>query len=212
VNNVVSPDEPDSRLRFLSQAVAIQWLTIGWMIIEAITSLFSGIAAHSTSLVAFGADSFIELISASIVLWRLLVEVRHGREFSASAERQASRFGGLLLFALAGYVIVSAAWSIWTHGGEQFSLPGLVIITLAVPVMYMLARRKLTLAKLLQSRALRSDAVESIACGWLSLVVLAGLLAQLLIGAWWIDAATSLAILWFLVKEGRESWRGECCC
>jgi divalent metal cation (Fe/Co/Zn/Cd) transporter len=45
----------------------------------------------------------------------------------------------------------------------------------------------------------------------LSVVVVAGLTAQYLIGAWWIDAVTSLGIVWFLVKEGREAWAGEEC-
>jgi hypothetical protein len=53
---------------------------------------------------------------------------------------------------------------------------------------------------------------ESITCGWLSLVVVIGLIADLLLGAWWVDAVTSLAIVWFVVKEGREAWKGEDCC
>jgi hypothetical protein len=39
-----------------------------------------------------------------------------------------------------------------------------------------------------------------------------GLTANLLLGAWWIDAVTSLAIVWFVIKEGREAWKGEECC
>jgi divalent metal cation (Fe/Co/Zn/Cd) transporter len=78
-------------------------------------------------------------------------------------------------------------------------------------MMYGLATRKLALAERLGSRAMRADAIESVTCGWLSFVAVLGLMAQLLIGAWWIDAATSLAIVWFLVKEGREAWTGESC-
>jgi divalent metal cation (Fe/Co/Zn/Cd) transporter len=74
-----------------------------------------------------------------------------------------------------------------------------------------LARRKLRGADQLGSRALRADAVESVACGWLSVVVVLGLGAQLALGAWWIDAVASLAIVYFLVKEGREAWKGEGC-
>lgn len=54
-----------------------------------------------------------------------------------------------------------------------------------------------------------ADAVESITCGWLSLVVAIGLTADLLLGASRVDAVTSLAIVWFVVKEGREAWKGE---
>jgi divalent metal cation (Fe/Co/Zn/Cd) transporter len=53
--------------------------------------------------------------------------------------------------------------------------------------------------------------MESITCGWLSFVVVAGLLAQLALGAWWIDSITSLAIVYFLIKEGREAWAVEEC-
>ena len=77
---------------------------------------------------------------------------------------------------------------------------------IAIPLMWLLSRRKLRLADALGSRALRADAVESIACGWLSFVVVIGLLAQLVLGAWWIDSVTSLVIVWLLVKEGREAW------
>jgi divalent metal cation (Fe/Co/Zn/Cd) transporter len=59
---------------------------------------------------------------------------------------------------------------------------------------------------------MRADAVESMTCGWLSLVVVVGLLVNLLLAAWWIDAVTSLGIVWFVVKEAREAWSGEDCC
>ena len=78
--------------------------------------------------------------------------------------------------------------------------------------MTLLARRKIVIAIQLGSRAMRADAVESITCGWLSLVVVIGLISNLLLGAWWVDAVTSLAIVWFVIKEGREAWKGEDCC
>jgi divalent metal cation (Fe/Co/Zn/Cd) transporter len=71
--------------------------------------------------------------------------------------------------------------------------------------MYFLARRKLQIANKLGSRALRADAVESLTCGWLASAVVTALLAQLLIGAWWVDAVASLAIVWFLIREGRDA-------
>ena len=89
---------------------------------------------------------------------------------------------------------------------------GLVLAAAAIPIMYFLAKRKISLAGKIGSRALRADAVEAITCGWLSVVTVIGLTAQYLIGAWWIDAVTSLGIVWFIIKEGREAWKGEACC
>ena len=155
----------------------------------------------------------IELISAGLLIWRLSVELRRGQAFSESAELLVSRIGGGLLFALAAYVVVSAGWSVWTKHGAEFSVPGLLISVLAIPIMRYLARRKIALADRLGSRALRTDAVESITCGWLSLVVVVSLVGQGVLGVWWVDAFGSLAIVWFLVKEGREAWADdECAC
>ena len=180
--------------------------------IEALVAIAAGVVAHSVSLTAFGIDSLIELALAGVLIWRLSVELKHGRAYSEDAERIASRISGILLFALAAYVIVTAGWGLWQREGEAFSRPGLVVAALAIPIMHLLAKRKLAVAAQLGSRAMRADAVEAITCGWLSFVVVVGLLAQLALGAWWIDGVTSLAILWFLIREGREAWAGEDCC
>jgi divalent metal cation (Fe/Co/Zn/Cd) transporter len=179
------------------------------MAVEAAIAVAAGIVAHSITLIAFGLDSVIELASAGILIWRLSSELRFGREVSEGAERIARRIAGGLLFALAAYVVVAAGWSLWRGQGEAFSWPGLAIALLSIPIMLMLARRKRVLADRLGSAALRADAAESVACLWLSLVVVVGLLTQLLFGVWWIDAVTSLAIVWFLVEEGREAWQAE---
>lgn len=200
------------RSDLVGQAIRLEALTVAWLAVEAAVAVVAGVAAHSLSLLAFGIDSVIELISAFVLLWRLSVERRHGEAFSEAAERLASRLGGALLLALAAYVVASAGWSLWQRHGEEFSLPGLIIAILTMPVMYGLARAKLRLADRLGSRALRVDAVESIACLYLSVVIVVGLAAQFLFGAWWIDSVTALALVWFLVKEGREAWQGEECC
>jgi divalent metal cation (Fe/Co/Zn/Cd) transporter len=162
-------------------------------------------------LLAFGIDSVIELASAGVLMWRLTIELRYGQAFSESAEGRATRIGGGLLFALAAYVILSVAWSFWTRSGQEFSALGLGVTVAAIPIMYVLSKRKVRIAEELGSRAMRADAVESITCGYLSLVVVIALLAQFLTGSWWVDAATSLGIVWFLVKEGREAWVAEKC-
>lgn len=135
--------------------------------------------------------------------------------FSERAERMASRIGGGLLFVLAAYVTVAALWQLRSGTGEEFSWPGFIVALVAIPAMRYLAHRKIAIAEKIGSRALRADAVEAVTCGWLSFVVVISLAAQWLFGAWWIDGVGSLAIVWFLVKEGRKAWSGdecEACC
>jgi divalent metal cation (Fe/Co/Zn/Cd) transporter len=213
IMSVASPSAvADDRTALIRQAFRLEYITLSWMTIEAVVAIGSGVAADSLTLTAFGIDSLIELASATVLVWRLTVELRHGQTFAEKAERTASRIGGALLFALAAYVVASAGWKLWMQQGAEFSLPGLVISVLAIPTMYFLSRRKLQVANALGSRALRADAVESITCGWLALVVVGALIAQLLVGAWWVDAAASLGVVWFVIHEGREAWEGEDCC
>ena len=201
----------ESRTALVREAFRLEYLTIGWMVIEAGVAIGSGIAARSVTLLAFGIDSVIELASAGVLIWRLTAELRDGRTFGETAEHMASRIGGALLFALAAYVVSAAGWSVWTRQGQDFSWPGLFVSLAAIPIMWLLSRRKLPIARALGSRAMRADAVESITCCWLSFIVVIGLLAQLLFGAWWIDAVSSLAIVWLLVTEGHEAWKSEAC-
>ncbi|MGO8777586.1 MAG: cation transporter [Rhodomicrobium sp.] len=205
-----SKTQPD-RSALIREAFRLEWLTIGWMTVEAVVAVASGLAAGSLVLTAFGLDSVIELASAGVLMWRLRVELQHGQSFSEGAERRASRIAGGLLFALAAYVIAAAIWSLWSRQGEAFSWPGFIVALAAIPAMRYLAYRKIAIAEKLGSRALRADAMEAVTCGWLSLVVVIALAAQWAFSAWWIDGVGSLAIVWFLIKEGREAWSGEEC-
>ena len=200
------------RVALVRRAFQLEWLTVVWMTIEAAVAIGAGIIAHSLLLTAFGVDSVIELASAGVLIWRLSIELRRGQQFSEDAERFASRTAGALLFILAFYVVAAAAWSLWLRHGGEFSTAGLALAVAAIPIMYLLSQRKLAIAEQLSSRALRADAMESITCGWLSFVVVLGLLAQLGLRAWWVDPLASLAIVYFLIKEGREAWEVEDCC
>jgi hypothetical protein len=122
------------RAALIRQAFRLEWMTVAWMVVEGFVALGAGLAAGSLTLMAFGLDSAIELASAGVLIWRLNVELRQGQGFSERAERTASRIGAVLLFTLAAYIVGGAAWSLWTRHGEAFSLPGLIVALLAMPI------------------------------------------------------------------------------
>lgn len=199
-----------ARPDLVRRALRLEWFTGAWMLIEAAVAIASGIAAHSLSLIAFGADSLIELASAGVLLWRLDVEMGQAAEFPEGIEPQASRIGGALLYSLAAYVVASASYGLWLREGQEFSTPGLVLALVAIPTMLWLAKAKMRVADQIGSRALRADAVESITCGYLSGVVVLGLIAQLVMSRWWwLGSVASLTIVVLLVKEAREAWEAE---
>lgn len=197
-------------------ALTLTYITLGWMTIEGAVSLFLGWASKSLLLEAFGIDSVIELFSGTVLLWRLHVEASDtaAPAQTEEVERRASRYVGYSLYALAVYVVLNSGYGLFvakrvtdTHQSAWGILIGLVATT-GMPI---LAGYKLKVAARLNSRALRADAVESITCGYLSMVLIVGLAATRVLGWWWLDSVAALALIPFLVKEGREAIRGECC-
>jgi divalent metal cation (Fe/Co/Zn/Cd) transporter len=73
----------------------------------------------------------------------------------------------------------------------------LALAVTTIPVMYFLAKAKLSIAAEIGSGALKADAIESVTCGYLSCVVVVGLITQRLLNAWWIDGLSALVLYSF---------------
>ncbi len=198
-------------------ALLLTYITLGWMTIEAAASLLLGWVSKSLLLEAFGIDSIIELFSAGVLLWRLRIEASgHADEARVEAvEHRASRLVGYTLYFLVLYVVFNSAYGLFiahratdTHESAWGILIGLVA-KIGMPI---LAGFKLKVAARLNSRALRADAIESITCGYLSIVLMAGLAATWLFGWWWLDSVAALALIPFLIKEARAAISGSECC
>lgn len=206
-----------ARAADISRALWLTYITLAWMTIEGAASLILGRMSKSLLLESFGFDSAIELFSAGVLLWRLRVEHR-GRATPAkidAIEKKASKLAGYALVLLAFYVVVNSAYGLFVRRSAtdtSESVWGILIGLVAVAGMPILARHKLKIAARLNSRALRADAMEAITCGYLSLVLIAGLAATWLLNWWWLDSAAALALVPFLIKEGREAIRGHGCC
>ncbi len=206
---------PAGRARGLQMALRLEGLSLGWMVVEAAVSIGAGVAAGSLLLTAFGADSVIELISAGVLYRRLRWEVRSVAADAAEVEameQKASRAAGRLLYALSAYVVLQAAYGLMHRHQAATSCPGLAVALIAAFGMPALARAKLRVADVIGSRALRADAMETFTCGFLSWVLLGGLALSALLHWWWLDAAASLALVPFLLKEAREALTGGCRC
>jgi len=196
--------------------VWIELVTIVWMVIEGSVALSVGFATRSVSLQGFGLDSIVELIAGGILLWRLQVEQRGGStERIEAAERRASWVTAISLFALAIYIVGDSAFAFVTRTQPEASWWGVGLAIAAAIIMPLLWQGKLRVAKRIGSAALRADAACSVTCAYMSLTLLAGLLLNRLFGWWWADPLAALALVYFLVQEGREALHeartGETC-
>ena len=206
-----------SRADAVRLALLLTYITLGWMTIEGAAALLLGWASKSLLLEAFGIDSVIELFSAAVLLWRLRIEAggTATSEHVNFVERRAARLVGYSLYALVIYVVLNSGYGLFiakritdTHESVWGILIG-VVAKIGMPI---LAAYKLKVAARLDSRALRADAVESMTCGYLSIVLMIGLAATWLLGWWWLDSVAALALIPFLVKEAGAAIRGESCC
>jgi len=209
-------NQPESnRAADLRIALALTYVTLGWMTIEGGASLWLGWQSRSLLLDSFGLDSVLELVSAAVLLWRLRAELSGiDEEASAGVERRASTIVGRLLYVLAAYVAVMSVYGLFAHRvtDTHESVWGILIGLTAKIGMPLLAGAKLKVAARLGSKALRADAMEAVTCGYLSIVLIVGLAATRAFGWWWLDSVASLALIPFLIMEGREAVTGECSC
>ena len=190
---------------YQKQIVSLQVITVVWMCVEAAVAVFAAICAHSVALLAFGADSGIELASAFVVLLRF-TKVSH------LSETKAARITGLLLFALAAFILGN---SILAFTNVRFrpepSYLGIALLVAAAMMMPWLSFKKKALAQKTKSGALNADAVQSSMCAYLAWIALGGLLLNAIFRISWADPTAALLLLPIILREGWEAMQGKTC-
>ena len=186
------------------KALVAEYFTVGWNVFEGIIAIAAGIAAGSIALVGFGLDSYVEVASGLVLIWRLR---KHGfgDEEEEAAEKRAILFVGVTFLLLALYVTYESGKKLLFHEHPDESIVGIILAIFSLIVMPILAFYKKRIASEINSRALRADALETLACSYLSLTLIVGLGANALFGWWWADPLAALAMVYFLVREGWEA-------
>src|SRR5713226_407504 len=89
----------------------LEYFTIAWNALEGLVAVVAGAIAGSILLVGFGIDSFIEVTSGSVLLWRMSVDGEvHRRELN---ERRALKILGVCFLLLAAYIAYESALDLW---------------------------------------------------------------------------------------------------
>ena len=189
------------------RGLMLEYLTIGWNVIEAVIAVAAGVAAGSIALVGFGFDSTIEVAAASVVVWQFRAELRGGVD--DGRERGALKLIAATFFILAGYVSVEAVRDLTMAESAEPSTVGIVLASVSLAVMPTLAWMKRRTGRQLNSRTLVADSAETYLCAWLSAILLVGLVLNATVGWWWADPLAALGIAYLAVREGVEAWRGE---
>jgi divalent metal cation (Fe/Co/Zn/Cd) transporter len=174
------------------------------MLVECGVSLYAAKSARSPAMLAFGSDSLVELLSATLVLLHSLPGV-------SIPERTAARIASVLLWILTAIVAATALLSLALRLHPEKSRAGIAITIAALLIMPLLAILKRREARRRKNTALAADAVQSATCAYLAFTTLAGLALNAIFHIPWADAAAALVAVPLLIKEARSAWREESC-
>lgn len=191
--------------KLLHIAFILSLITIIYNVAEGIISLYFGIDDETLSLLGFGTDSFVEVISG-IGIAHMVLRMRYSKVNQRDKfERQALRITGFGFYILTIGIVVGAILSFIEGSKPETTLPGIMIAGISILTMYFLMRYKLKIGKALESDAIIADANCTKSCLYLSVVLLVSSVAYEIFQIGYIDIIGSLGIAWFTFSEGRES-------
>lgn len=194
--------------RAARRARLLSWLSLGYMAAEGAIAIIAAVLAGSVALLGFGLDSAIEGLASVIVIWRFT----GSRTVSETAEHRAQRAVAVSFFLLAPYIAYDAVTTLLAGDRAASSWLGIGLASASVVVMPLLGMAKKRLGARLGSGATAGEGIQNLLCAYLAGAVLVGLLANTLLGWWWLDPAIGLLIAALAVREGIGAWRGEDCC
>ncbi len=183
----------------------LQWITIAWMSVEFSVAVVAGIRASSVALTSFGMDSGIELLSASVALWRF---------HSGQTKEMVSRWIDVaLLYALTAYILMSSIPFLLRHNFRpEVSPVGIVILAIAAIIMPWLGHEKRKLAHATGSGSIRADAAQSAVCAYMSWIALIGLALNAAFRFAWADTVAALLLVPLIMYEANVARKGGNCC
>lgn len=199
-----------SRDHLVRRGKRLEYFTIVWNSLEGIVAVVAGVFAGSISLVAFGADSFIEVASGTALLWRIYADAEESKR--EENERIALRIVASCFFALAVYVSYDATDDLVRRMAPEHSLLGIIVACVSLVVMPVLSRAKRKLASDMGSTAMNADAKQTEFCVYLSVILLLGLLLNAAFGLWWADPLGGLLMVPIILREGVQAFRVRPCC
>lgn len=192
--------------KLLQIALVLSIITIIYNVAEGIVSIYYGLNDDTLSLLGFGSDSFVEVISgigiAHMVLRMRYAKVQKRDQF----ERLALRITGISFYILTFGIVAGSIINLIQNNKPTTTLPGFIIASLSILTMYFLMHYKLKIGKKLNSDAIIADANCTKSCLYLSVILLVSSGLYMIFQIGYIDILGSLGIAWFAFNEGREAF------
>jgi len=204
--SMTTPAQKNSQAVFWQYALWLAIFTVFYNITEGVISIFFGASNEALTLFGFGVDSFIEVMSGIGIL-AMVIRIRQNPDAPRSRfEITALRVTGTAFYLLAVGLGASAVYNLFTAHKPETTLPGLIISVISIAMMWALVAGKRKVGRALNSVPILADANCTLVCIYMSVILLVSSLIYAVTGFGFVDSIGALGLIYFSVKEGRESF------
>jgi hypothetical protein len=208
---------PEKKDQLLKTAFVLSLITIIYNLFEGGVSVFFGAGDNSLTLLGFGIDSFVEVISG-VGIAHMLIRMKRNIEIDRdNFEKQALKITGFSFYLLTAGLVFGAIVNVIEKVNPSSTIPGLIISIISISTMYFLMNAKMKVGAELKSDAIIADAKCTKTCLQLSIILLAASILYQVFHILYIDTLGTAGIAYLSFKEGKESFekaktgRIDCC-
>jgi divalent metal cation (Fe/Co/Zn/Cd) transporter len=202
--------------RLYKLAYQLSLFTIFYNLIEGIVSMMLGYKDETLTLLGFGADSFIEVMSG-IGIAIMILRIKQNPDSPKSLfEIKALKITGTAFYLLSAGLFAGIVLNLINHHKPETTLWGVIISLVSIAVMGWLMNAKKKTGKQLNSEPIIADANCTKICVYMSLVLLGSSLVYELTGFVYADVVGAAGLIYFSISEGKEAFEKakgkECSC
>jgi divalent metal cation (Fe/Co/Zn/Cd) transporter len=200
--------------KLYKQAYWLSIFTIVYNIAEGVVSMIFGYADETLALFGFGADSFIEVMSGTGILFMILRIQRNPGSPKSGFETSALKITGTSFYLLSAGLLAGLIINMITRHKPVTTFWGIIISLISILVMLWLMTAKIRVGKRLDSEPIIADAGCTKICVYMSVVLLISSLIYELTGFAYADEIGTAGLIWFSISEGREAFelaKGKSC-
>ena len=196
----------DQEDKLYKSARLLSIFTIIFNLFEGLVSVYFGYKDETLTLFGFGADSFIEMISAAGVCVMVKRIMRNPQSQRNKFETTSLQITGMSFYLLSAGLLFSVVVNLYNGNKPRTAIAGVIIALISITAMVSLIYGKLYVGKKLNSAPIMADANCTRVCVYMSVVLLISSLIYEMTGLGYIDSIGAIGIIYLSVKEGKEAF------
>ena len=202
--------------KLYKQAYNLALFTICYNIIEGIISVVFGYEDKNLTLIGFGLDSFIEVMSNLGIVY-MITRIRQNPQSERSEfEKTALKVTGYAFYLLCVGLLLGVVFTIVEEQKPNQTFAGILVSLVSIAVMVYVYTTQIRIGKQLNSAPIIADGECTKVCVYMSVVLLVSSGVYQFTGFKYADVIGLLGLIYFSYKEGRECFEkaagNECSC